>query len=80
MFFVYVLKSLKTGTRYVGSTGDVAGRLQEHNLGKCRYTRNRMPWIIAHQEGFRTLSEARKRENYLKSGQGREHLDKILKK
>jgi putative endonuclease len=80
MFFVYVLQSLKTGTRYVGTTADLEERLKAHNSGKCRYTRNRMPWTLVHCEETSTLSEARRREHYLKTGQGREYLDKILKK
>jgi len=77
-YFIYVLISKTHNTRYVGSCKDVQKRLEEHNTGRCRYTSGRMPWQLTHQEKFSTFSEARKRENFLKSGQGRKELDKIL--
>ena len=77
-YFVYVLKSENHGTRYIGTAGDVLARLQEHNRGRCRYTSGRRPWKVVYQEEYATLSEARKREVYLKSGVGRKDLDKIL--
>jgi len=76
--FVYILRSLKYGTRYVGSTENLDRRLQEHNSGKCRYTKSKMPWEIVYTERFDNLSSARKRELFLKSGQGRKWLDQIL--
>ncbi len=76
--FVYVLKSLNYKTRYVGVTKDVNKRLIEHNIGKCRYTKGRAPWELVYKEEYQTLGEARKRELFLKSGQGRHLLDRIL--
>jgi putative endonuclease len=77
-YFIYVIQSLSHGTRYVGVTTDVVKRLSEHNAGKCRYTKGRRPWKVLHREGLGMLSEARKREIFLKSGQGRKFLDSIL--
>ena len=77
-YFIYALISERYKTRYVGSTADIANRLQEHNNGRCRYTKGRRPWRLIHQEEFITLSEARKRERFLKSGVGRKELDNIL--
>jgi len=79
MFYVYVLKSLKYGNRYVGSTNNINKRLREHNAGKCKYTKGRMPWILIYQEEFKTRSESMQREELLKSGQGRRFLDEKLK-
>jgi len=79
MYYIYVIKSLAYNTRYVGSTDDIDKRLNEHNLGKCRYTNGRRPWQLVHKEQYPTRGEAMKRERFLKSGQGRKYLDKILK-
>ena len=76
--FIYVIKSLTHNTRYVGVAVSTEKRLSEHNHGKCRYTKGRMPWKIIHTEKYLTLGEARKREIFLKSGQGRKYLDSIL--
>ena len=75
--YVYVLKSLSHGTRYVGTALDVQARITEHNNGRCRYTSGRKPWKLVYFEKYPNLSEARKRENDLKSGIGREELDRL---
>jgi len=78
MFYIYVLISEKTGRRYVGMSKDPEKRLIQHNSGFTKSTKAYRPWKIVYQEGFETLVEAVNREKYLKSGVGREFLDKIL--
>lgn len=46
MFFVYILRSLKNGSFYKGSTNDVYRRLVEHNSGKNKSTARYMPWEL----------------------------------
>ena len=81
MFYVYVLVSESYGTLYVGSSEDPEKRLrEEHNRGKVRYTKGRMPWKLIYTESYTTRSEAMKRERFLKTGKGREFLKgKIFK-
>jgi putative endonuclease len=79
MFFDNVLYSEKLKKRYVGSTNDVNKRLSEHNSGKSKFTKGGIPWKIVYTESFETNSEARAREKFLKSGQGRKFLDQKLK-
>ena len=78
MFYTYVLKSKKDNTRYVGSTDNKEKRLIEHNKGRVRYTKGRRPWMLIYFEEFSTRSEARKKEIFFKSGQGRKSLDHIF--
>jgi len=80
MFYVYILKSLKYQKSYVGCTDNVTRRLREHNSGKMFFTKRFMPWEIVAIEKFSTLSEARKRESYLKCGVGRRYLKKLFNK
>ena len=75
MFYVYALRSLTHGSRYIGSADNSEKRLAEHNAGKCRHTRGRRPWVLIHLEQFTSRSEAMKRERFLKSGQGGKLLD-----
>jgi putative endonuclease len=70
MFYVYILKSLKDGTFYKGTTSDLAGRLKSHNAGKVRSTKSRRPWEIHHYESFPSKKEALQREKFLKSYPG----------
>ena len=78
MHHVYVIRSDSHQTRYVGVTENIGRRLQEHNAGRCRYTRGRRPWSLLYVEDFNDLGSARGREIFLKSGQGRKFLDSIL--
>ncbi len=79
MFAVYVLRSLKTSKRYVGFTSkDVDIRLAEHNSGCNKWTRLNKPFEIIHTEEFANKRDAIVRERFLKSGQGRKLLDRIL--
>jgi putative endonuclease len=80
MFYIYVLKSLKNGKRYVGSTSKTPEeRVFEHNSGTNIFTRQNSPWELIYSESFATKSEALKREKFLKSGQGRKWLDENIR-
>jgi putative endonuclease len=76
--FVYVLRSLATSRLYPGCASDPVQRLGQHNAGVTKSTRNRGPWELVHQEEFASRVEAMARERFLKSGQGREWLKRIL--
>jgi putative endonuclease len=75
---VYVLYSEKDCRTYVGSTSDTERRIKEHNNGKCYSTKNRRPLKLIYKENYNTLSEARKREKYLKSHSGRKILKQVI--
>ena len=78
MFHVYVLRSETNRRIYIGHSSEVARRLGQHNAGITKSTRNRGPWKLVHQEPFVTRAEAMHRERFLKGGQGREELMRIL--
>ena len=78
MFCVYILKSINYRKSYVGCTDNVSRRLREHNSGKMAFTKRYMPWKMLSVEKFKSLSKARKRESYFKSGGGRRYLKKLF--
>ena len=79
MVCVYVLLSLKTGKKYVGSTTwDPAARLSEHNAGKVPWTRNHRPLKLLYTEDLESVDLARRRERFFKTGKGREVLKSLL--
>ena len=78
MYFAYVIRSRSTGRHYAGHTSDLIQRLGQHNSGITKSTKNRGPWELVHQELFATRAEAVRRERFLKSGQGREELKRIV--
>jgi len=61
MYWVYILKDSQTGRYYVGSTGDLERRLNEHSYWKPTY-------ILIYKEQMNTKESAYSRELYLKSG------------
>ena len=75
MFHVYVLRSAKTGRRYIGSCEDIDHRLRRHNAGHSKATRHGIPWALIHSECFATRAAAVDRELYYKTGRGRDELD-----
>jgi len=66
MFYVYVLKSLKDNNLYFGSTNDLRRRLSDHNLGKVRSTKGRVPLELKYFEAYSKEKDARARESSLK--------------
>ena len=80
MYYIYVLRSLRNGRLYTGSTDNIERRLAEHNSGKSKYTRMTRPFVLVYNEEFKTRSGAYKRELFLKSGKGRESLKALIVK
>lgn len=68
MYFVYILECADK-TLYVGSTNDLAKRLQQHNESKggAHYTKIRRPVALQYSETFANLKAARSREAEIKS-------------
>ncbi|MEI6258048.1 MAG: GIY-YIG nuclease family protein [Planctomycetota bacterium] len=57
----------RDGSLYTGITTDLARRLKVHAAGKAsKYTRSRLPVVIAYQEQQSTQSHALKREASIK--------------
>ncbi len=81
MCHTYVLRSNKDNKLYVGSTRtSINERLHRHNSSSVKSTSKRRPLVLVYTENFNNYSGARRRELYLKSGSGREHLNRILVK
>ena len=80
MFYIYILRSIKNGNLYKGLTKNLIKRIQEHNQGKNTSTKVNRPWELIYFERYNTQIEARAREKYFKSGEGRELLKQLIKK
>jgi len=64
--FVYVVRCCD-GTLYTGWTDDIEKRLAAHNGGTGgKYTRARLPVVLAYKEEFASKSEALRRERAIK--------------
>ncbi len=77
-YTVYVIES-KEGYRYTGITEDIEKRLVEHNNKLLSFwTKRGSNWKIIYSETYNNKQDALKREQWLKSGVGREYLKKII--
>lgn len=66
MFYLYIIKSTSKNYNYLGVTNNLDRRFSEHNSGGSKSTKPYRPFVILHKEEYKTLSEARKREWFLK--------------
>ncbi|PIZ00701.1 endonuclease [bacterium (Candidatus Gribaldobacteria) CG_4_10_14_0_8_um_filter_33_9] len=71
-YFVYILKSLKNGDLYIGSTENINNRIKLHNFGKVKSTKSYRPWQLLEYKKFNTRGEAMKFEKFLKNHQQKE--------
>ncbi|NSJ92094.1 GIY-YIG nuclease family protein [Coprococcus sp. MSK.21.13] len=79
-WFVYVLLC-DDGSFYKGMTKDLYRRFYEHYTGiGAEWTKIHKPVKVIHYEKFNSQQEARKREEELKSGYGREWIKREYKK
>ena len=74
MQYVYVLISEIDKRLYVGTTADLKKRLHNHNSGYVIATKNRIPFKLLYYESYLELSDAKRREKYLKGGKGHNEL------
>ncbi len=78
MHSVYVLGSQNDGNLYIGYCRDIKARLAGHMAGRVTATRNRRPFVLLYCELHRSRIDAMHREKYLKSGWGRNYLERTI--
>jgi len=78
MYYVYILKSLKTDKLYIGHTDDLVRRIEEHNTGRGgKYTRQNGPWTLVYSGSHPDRASAVRRERFLKSTKGSQEKKKL---
>jgi len=80
MYYIYVLKSLKDGSTYIGYTKDLKERFEKHNKGRSRFTKARRPYQLLYYEAYISKTIALRREKALKrnSSKKEELFDRIM--
>lgn len=73
-FYIYVLESVKDNKRYTGYTNNLKRRIEEHKKGLNFSTKFRRPFKLIYFEGCTNELDAKRREKYLKTTQGRRFL------
>lgn len=79
MFYIYLIESTSGGHLYIGYTSDLKKRVKEHNRGLNFSIKPYKPWNLIYYEACVEESDARRREQYLKTSQGRRLMKRRLK-
>jgi putative endonuclease len=77
MFYIYILHC-SDGKLYTGYSHDLRKRIEEHRKGRVFSTKSRLPFTLIHYEMFVEESDAKKREMYLKDGNGKKEIAVLL--
>ena len=65
-YFVYIIHSSNNNLYYKGFTSNPEHRLNEHNEGFSRYTKNKGPWKLVYLEELPDKKSALIREKQIK--------------
>jgi putative endonuclease len=79
VFYVYILFSELDYQLYTGFTPDLKSRFKAHIQGFVKATKHRRPLRLIYYESYEEELDARRREKYLKGGNGRGELKIQLK-
>ena len=62
MNYTYIVQC-SDGSLYTGWTNNIEKRINDHNSGRgAKYTKSRLPVVLAYWEEFKTKEEAMRRE------------------
>ena len=78
MFYVYVLYSDLHERHYTGYTSDLEMRIKSHNEMGSGWTKKFRPWRVIFTKEFELKSAAMQYESWLKTGVGREFINKLI--
>ncbi len=78
MYFVYILRSKKTGRYYIGYTRDIEMRLRDHNRGKTKSLVRHIPLEIIRVEEYSAREDAMERERQIKRFKSGAAFKKLL--
>jgi len=79
-YYVYLLESINHDQEhYIGYTDDLKKRIKEHNAGLNWSTKAYKPWRLIYYEACLNKEDAKRRERYLKTSQGRRLIKRRIK-
>ena len=78
-YYVYILRSLRDNKFYIGSCSNIQARINFHNAGLQRTTKNRIPFILVLSEEYKSKKLALIREKQIKSWKGGEAFQKLIR-
>lgn len=79
MYYVYIISSLKQNWIYTGYSTNLRNRIKDHQRGKSKATKPYLPFELIFYEAYKAQADAKRREAYLKTNQGKRVLKIMLK-
>lgn len=77
-YYVYVLRNSLKDFIYIGYSENLKQRFASHNKGENKSTKSYIPLELIHYEAYRNMTDAKRREHYLKTNRGRTTLMTML--
>ena len=78
-YYVYIIRSLKNDKFYIGQTNDLDKRLQRHNGGYEKATKNKGPWVLFAYLKSESRVQAMKTEKKIKNFKSRNRTMEFAK-
>ncbi len=79
MWYLYILKSLKNNSYYIGITGNIRRRLYSHNVGDVKATKYKRPYRLVFQQEFPNKEKASVAEKRITKWKRRDFIDRIIR-
>jgi len=80
MFYVYIIKSVRDESAYIGYTDNLRRRFAEHNRRENKSTKHKTPYVLVYYEAYRSQADAKYREKNLKRfAKGYQQLQRRIK-
>ena len=74
MYYAYIIQSEVDGSLYKGHCKNIEIRLKQHNAGKTKSIKSKIPFKIIYTEESESRDESITREKYFKTAAGRRHI------
>ena len=80
VYYIYIIYSKKLNRFYVGTTDNVAKRIQEHNEGlySSSFTVKGIPWILKLSFECKSSKKAYELERFIKKMKSKVFIEKII--
>ena len=78
--FLYIIRSEKADSYYIGETINVIDRLAQHNSGffKGSFTKQADDWTLLKSIEFKNISNARNAEKFIKKMKSRKFIEQLI--
>jgi putative endonuclease len=78
--YLYIIYSKAKHKYYIGSSGNVEGRLRRHNTNHKGFTGGYGDWVLVYAEEFDSKEEASAREREIKAWKSRKKIEILVQR